>query len=113
MIVANKSININQIFPWPVAIVISSPGCVIIILHNGILNAKLLNRLLHVLSLFLKLKFRRMNPDNQKSLVTVLCIPRRKIRQCSLAVDAGIGPEIKENNFFANVISESEIFRVK
>lgn len=46
-----------------------------------------------------KIKFGRMDPDNDETLVLVFSIDLIKMGKCSNAVDAGVVPKIIEDNF--------------
>ena len=59
------------------------------------------DRLPDVLDLLLEREFRRVDADHDQPLILVLFRPGADIGQGADAVDAGIGPEIDQNDLAA------------
>src|SRR5712692_3041253 len=64
--------GINQIFCWPVLIVICVPSGIIVILWYWIVDIVLLNSIEDIISILFKLKLWSMHANNYKSPILVL-----------------------------------------
>lgn len=96
MAVTDDSIFVDEVFGWPVPIVISAPGYVVIVLSHRPDQGVFLGGLDHVFVFLLELKFRRMYPDDHQTVVRVFSV---HFLQKGIGVDAvyaGIGPEIDQ-----------------
>src|ERR1700733_415873 len=98
VLVSHFALGVDEVVRRPVFIVKGIPDRLIAIECNGIGDAKLLHCLLYIRHLSFKVELRRMDSDHHQTAVLVLVRPRADIRDGAKAIDAGIGPEVYEND---------------
>src|ERR1700727_396663 len=83
------------------------PGCTFLIGHNWPRQTELLCRSAHIVDVEPNTELSVMHPDHVQSELVILAIPALDHSEVAYAVDAGVLPEIDENNMtaiFGNVV---------
>src|SRR6185437_9417202 len=96
---ANAASGVDEIVRGPVFVTEGFPYLVVAVEGDGIGDLEVVHGALDVRLLFLKGELRSVYPDDDKSVVLVLGVPGAGVGERAQAVDAGIGPEIDQNNF--------------
>jgi hypothetical protein len=74
------------------------PDRVIAVERDGILDGHVLHRLAHIVNVAFKRELRSVDAYDDQPLILVLLGPRAYIGERAEPVDAGIGPEVDEND---------------
>ena len=90
---------IDEVECWPVVIIVFIPECEFIIEDDWIVDIIFLDRCIDIGTHFLIGEFWGMHSDDDKSLVSILPIPRRDIRKSTLTVDTSERPEVDKDDF--------------
>ena len=98
MMAAYMPLRINEIMRRPVLIVEGLPDGVVVIEGHRIFNPEVAHGTLYITFVLLECEFRRVNPEHDQSVILVLFIPARHVRQGTQAIDAGIGPEVDQDD---------------
>jgi hypothetical protein len=96
--VTHISTLIDEVKCWPVSILIGIPEDKVRIEDDRIVDFLFLYRGFDICSHFLVGELRRMDTDDDESLITVFLIPSIEIWSRSLTVDAPESPEIYEDD---------------
>lgn len=80
-------------------VVKGAPDLEVVVLDDWIGNAKILDRFLHVVWVFLELELWGVDADYCEPKRSVFGVPSLEVGESSNAVDAGIGPEVDQDNF--------------
>ena len=96
---ADLSLSIDEVFGWPVSIIIESPEGEVIVEDDWIAYIRLGYCFFDIVFDLFECKLRSMDPDDDKSLVSVFLIPCSKIRERPLTVDTRVCPEIYDHDF--------------
>ena len=84
----------------------------VVVEDDGVLDPPLLDGHLDVLFELLELEFGRVNADDHEAGVFVLLVPFLDERQRADAVDAGVGPEVDEDDLVPAQFFQHERFGV-
>ena len=103
LVIPNTPLRIDEIACRPVLVHEGSPNRVIAVDRDRMVNADVLYGALDVAEILLELELRRMNADHHQPVVLVLVSPGADIRQRASPVDAGIGPEVDQDDFSAQL----------
>src|SRR5208282_3000169 len=98
LVLPDTAFRIDEIMRRPILIVKSSPDRIVIVDRDRIADLQIGHGLLHIVDVLLVGELRSMHADHHKTLVFVFLGPRPDIRDCPQTIDAGIGPEIDEND---------------
>src|SRR6516165_4213899 len=98
MVVPNAALCVDEVMRGPVPVVEGSPDGVVIVDSHGVIDFQIDYSVLHITDVLLEGKLRRMRANDNQSLILVLLGPGPDIRDCSEAVDAGVGPEIDQHD---------------
>ena len=82
-------------------IVAANQADLVVFDHDRIIESSVFYGPADVIDILLKRKLRRLNPDHYQSLFLVSLGPRAEIWKRANRIDAGIGPEIDENDLAA------------
>ena len=85
----------------PILVVETAPDRIAVVDRNRIIDAKALHGGTDIVDVPLERELRRVDPDDDRALVAILLRAGLDIGQRAQAVDAGIGPEIGENDVTA------------
>ncbi len=96
--VADVSFGVDQIVGGPVLVRVRVPGAHFVVLHHGVAQAKLVDRVLYVRGLLLEGELRRLHADDVEAVFAVGGVPRLQVGKGPDAVDAGVGPEVHEHH---------------
>ena len=104
MLEAHLAGCIDEVMGRPVLIVECVPDGVVAVERNGIRDGKLLHGLLHIGQLLLKVELRRVDADDHQAAVLVLLRPGADVGNGAQAVDAGVGPEVDEDDLSSELL---------
>ena len=96
--VADVAVLVYEVFGRPVPVFEGVPGPEVVVLEDRVLKAELFDGVDHVLPDLLELELRSVYPQDDETLICVLCVPLLDVGQGADAVDAGVGPEVDEND---------------
>ena len=94
----HPTLGVDQVVGRPVLVVVRVPGRGVVVLHHGIGEAEVADRLLHVRGLLLERELGRVDADHGEPVLVVLLVPGLDVGQRADAVDAGVGPEVDEHD---------------
>src|SRR2546430_4910584 len=97
-VMSNATLRIDEVKCRPVCIVESAPDRVVAVDRNWIIDAHLFRGTPNVVDVLFKRELRRVHTDHDESLIFVFLAPRAEVRECAEPVDAGVGPEVDEND---------------
>src|SRR5262245_25660403 len=95
----NTSLRIDEIQCRPSLVPESAPYDVVIIDRDRVINVHVFDRSAHIVQILLKSELRRVDSDHHQSLILVFLRPRAHVRKRAQPVDAGVSPEIDEDDF--------------
>ena len=98
MVMANLALGIDKVVRRPILVVEGPPDRVVIVERNGITDLEIGNGVAHVVDILLEGEFGRVHPDHHEALVFVLLGPGSHIGNGAQAVDAGVCPEIHQDD---------------
>src|SRR4051812_18799133 len=101
MVVPNTSLCINEVQSWPIAVPERSPDGMLIVHRDRVIDPHLMQGRTNVVDVFLKSELRRMNADHYQSVIPIFLGPGADIRKRPQPIDAGVGPEVDEDDFSA------------
>src|ERR1019366_2926029 len=99
LMVANTSPCIDEIESRPNLVVEGAPYCVVVVDRNRIIDLHVIDRPADVIDVLLERELRSLHTDYHQSLSLVLFGPCTNVGECAQGVNAGIGPEIDEDDF--------------
>src|SRR5215218_805704 len=99
--VSNSALRIDEIQCWPILVVEGSPDGVVVVHRDRVIDPHLLHGPANVIYVLLKSELRRMDADHYQSLILVFFGPRAEMGNRPQPVNAGVGPEIDEDDFSA------------
>src|SRR4051812_24332741 len=99
MMMSNTPLRIDEIQSRPIPVMEGLPYRMLIIDGDRVIDAHLSHGPANVVDVLLKSELRRMDADHHQSLVLVFLGPGADIRSRSQPLDAGVGPEIDEDDF--------------
>ena len=101
--IANMPLRIDEIEGRPIVVIESMPDRIVVIDRDRILDPHVLGGPANVLEVVLKGELRRVHADHHHSVILVFLGPRADIGKGAQPVDAGVGPEVDEDDFSAQV----------
>src|SRR5713101_3238438 len=99
MVVAQVALRVDQIFSRPIAVRICAPDGIAAVQYDRIIETELRDRLENVSAVARETEFRRMHPYYDQAFCGVAAMPFRHVGQGANTIDAGVIPEIEQNNF--------------
>ena len=99
MMPAYVTLRIDKVVCRPVLIIERLPdGVVVIQSHREILDPEVTHGALHIASFSFECKFRSVNPENDQAVILISFVPVRYVWQRAQTVDAGISPEVDQDD---------------
>src|ERR1700722_2094078 len=95
---ANPSLRVDDIERGPELVIEGVPYVIVAVDRNRIVDSDFLRRSAYVIRVLLEGKLGRMYADHHQSLVLVFLGPCVNVRPRASPVDAGVGPEIDEDD---------------
>ena len=92
---------VDQVLGRPVLVLVGVPGRVVVVLHDGVFDAELLDRRGDVRGDVLEGELGRVHADDHEPVAVVGGIPGLEVGQRPLAVDARVGPEVDQHDLAA------------
>src|SRR5688572_12612538 len=101
MMMSNTALSIDEIQRRPISVLKGSPDGMVVVHCDRVIDPHLLHGPANVVYVFLESELRRMDADHYQPLILVFRGPRADIRSSPQPVDAGVGPEIDEDDLSA------------
>src|SRR5829696_5515229 len=98
MMMPKASLRIDEIQRRPITVLESPPYDMLIVHCDRITDVHFLQGPAHVAHILFKGELRRMDADHYQPLIFVLVGPGADIRKLPQPVDAGVGPEIDQDD---------------
>src|SRR5512133_52707 len=98
---AHAPFTIQEVERRPISVIETVPYHAVVVDRDGKGNAHVLRSPANVVDVLLKREFWRVDADHNQAVVFVFLRPSAHIRKLAPPVDAGISPELDENNFSA------------
>jgi len=98
------SVGADEVERRPCLVVERPPDPEVVVDRDGMGDAERGDRLAHVGEVFLEGELGRVHADDHEPAILVSLCPGSDVRQHAQAVDAGIGPEIHQNDLAAQVL---------
>src|SRR6266478_2523914 len=95
---SNMPLRIDEIKGRPIFVVEGTPYRMVAVDRDGVVDPHVLRRLANVIGVFLEFELGRMHAYHHQSLGLVLLGPRADIGKRASPIDAGIGPEVDEDD---------------
>ena len=105
MVVADPPFAIDEIMGGPEAVFERAPQPEVVIERDGIVDAELGNRLADIGGFPLEREFRRVDADDDQAMLGITIMPGADVWQGAQAIDAGIGPEIDQDDLAAKLLA--------
>src|SRR6185295_2718812 len=103
LVVPNSSVRIGDVHGRPVVIAEGLPNCIVAVECDRILDPHLLRGLADVVNVAFERKLGGMDADHDQPLIVVLLGPRADVAERAQPVDAGVRPEVDEDDLAAQV----------
>jgi hypothetical protein len=97
-VVADPPGGIHEVQRRPEVVGERLPDGVVAVERDGIGDPHALHRPADVVDVTLEGELRRMHAEDDQPLVPVLLRPRPNVRECAEPVDAGVGPEVDDDD---------------
>src|SRR3982751_6554220 len=101
MMMSNAPLRIDEIQSRPIPVIEGPPYGMLIIHCDWVIDPPLFYGPANVVEVLLKSELRRMDADHHQSLILVFLGPSADVGSRSQPVDAGVGPEVDEDDFSA------------
>ena len=103
VMMSNMPLGIDEIEGRPKVVLERTPYRMVVIDRDRIIDPHVFRGSANVIDVFLKGELRRVHADHHQSLILVFLGPRADIGKRASPIDAGIGPEVDEDDFSAQV----------
>src|SRR5215472_7134273 len=104
VVIADPPPGVDQVVRRPVLIVKCLPDQMIAVEWNGKANPQLSHRVRDICLLLFESKLRGMHAENNQTSAGVLVCPTLYVRQLAKAVNAGVRPEIGQDDLAAQAL---------
>src|SRR5262245_3043958 len=98
---ANATLCIDEIKRWPILVLEGAPYGMVVIGRDGVTDLHVLHGPTHVVQVLFEFELWRVDADHHQSLIPVFLRPGANISKRAPPVDAGVGPEVDQNNLSA------------
>jgi hypothetical protein len=99
--VADVALPVDVVLRGPVAVAPRCPGPEVVVERDGVVDPERLHGLLDVPGNVLEGELGRVHSDDDKARVPIRVVPALHVGQRANAVDAGVRPEVDEDNLAA------------
>ena len=100
-------LRIDEIEGRPIVVLECTPDRIVVIDRDRIGDPHVLGGSAHVLEVVLKGELRRVHADHHQSVILVFLGRGADIGKCAQPIDAGVGPEVDEDDFPRRSAAES------
>ena len=101
--VADLALGVDEVEGRPVVVVEGSPDRVVVVDRDRVVDPQLLDGAADVVEVVLDVEFGGVDADDHQSLVGVLVGPGAEVGKGTEPVDAGVGPEVDQDDLAAQV----------
>jgi hypothetical protein len=108
-VVPDSTLSVGDVHGRPIAVAESAPDPVIAVERDRILDPQVLRGLADVVDVLFERELGRVDADHHKPLVCVLLEPGADIAERAEPVDAGVGPEVDEDDLSAQVVGHGRL----
>ena len=99
----------GEVHRRPVMVVECTPDAEVVVLGDRPIDLEPAQRVAHVVDVVLEAELGRMGTDYHQTLIAVLGRPRTDIGQRAQPVDAGVGPEIDQDDLAAQALHSQRL----
>src|SRR5262245_2590802 len=99
MLMTNTALGIDEIVRRPVLVAESAPDRIVVVDRHRIGDFEIRDGTPDISANLFECEFRRVHADYDQTLILVFLPPGTNVGQRPQAVDAGVGPEVDENDF--------------
>ena len=103
LVVADDALVVDEIERRPVVVVERAPDVVVVVDRDRVVDLSLLDRLPDAVDLVFEGELRRVDPDDDESVVAVGLRPRADVRLLAQPVDARQRPEVHQDDVSAQL----------
>jgi hypothetical protein len=104
-VVPDSPFRVSDVDGRPKSVSEPLPDRVVAVERDGIADGHVLHSLAHIVHVAFKRELRGVDADHDQPLILILLGPRADIGERAEPVDAGIGPEVDENDLPLHVRS--------
>src|SRR5215475_2636776 len=98
MMETDLAIYVDKVVCRPILVVEGIPYCIVVVHCHRVGDAEVMDGFLYICLIFFEWKLGRMNPDDDQTTVFVLLGPCLYIWERAQTIDAGVGPEVDNDN---------------
>src|SRR3984893_4389827 len=98
LVMTDLAVGIDDIQGGPIVVAECVPYPVVAVDRDGVLDTKHLERRTNVFDVLLEPELGSVHADHHQSLILVLLGPCTNVRFCTLPVDAGVSPEVDDED---------------
>src|SRR5215467_3684872 len=99
VVMAQSPLGVDKIESWPILVLECAPYREIIVDRDRIRQSHVLHGTANVIDIPLEWELGGVHPNHDQSEILVLLRPSANVWSCAQPVDAGIGPDIDEDDF--------------
>src|ERR1700716_239864 len=96
---SNTPLRIDEIQRRPILILKGAPYDMVVVDRDRVIDPHVFHGPANVVYVFFECELRCVDADHHQSLILVFLVPGADIGKCAQPVDAGVGPEIDEDDF--------------
>ena len=95
---ADPALGVRDVDRRPVVVRERVPDRVVVVDRDRVFDAQGVGFGGHVVEVVLEAELGRVGADDGQAVIRVLPVPRPEIGECSKPIDAGVGPEVHEDD---------------
>src|SRR6516165_3859228 len=103
LVVADPSLGVGDVYGRPVSVGEGIPDGVVAVERDRVLDAHALHGPADILDVPFEREFRGVDANHDQAVILVLLSPRADIAERAQPIDAGVGPEVHENDLVPQV----------
>jgi hypothetical protein len=98
LMMSDLSLRVDEVEGWPVVVVEGTPDRVVVVDRDRVVDPQVRGGSADVVEVVLEVELGRVHADDHQSVILVLLGPRADIRKGAEPVDAGVGPEVDQDD---------------
>src|SRR6266496_2104484 len=98
LMMSNLSLRVDEVEGWPVVVVEGTPDRIVVVDRDRIVDPQVRGGSADVVEVVLEVELRRVHADDHQSVILVLLGPRAEVGKGAEPVDAGVGPEVDQDD---------------
>src|SRR5262249_16072076 len=108
-VMSQTPLRVDKIESWPILVLESAPNRKIVVDCDRILQSHVLRCTANVIDIPFEWKLGCVHPDHDQPEFLVLLRPGANIWDRAQHIDAGVGPDIDEDNFSAQAVCRQRL----